>query len=75
MASKSSYMLKRDKDESRRLDFQHDSGNIFHGSIPRQNVRAVADIGTGTGICLNSIAEELIGNGIFTKQGFDECKA
>ena len=65
MASKSSYMLKRDKDESKRLDFQHEfmralgHGNILHPSIPRQNVRAVADVGTGTGIWLNDIAEEL----------------
>ena len=58
-------MLKRDKDESKRLDFQHEfmralgHGNILHPSIPRQNVRAVADMGTGTGIWLNHIAEEL----------------
>lgn len=65
MASKSSYMLKRDKDESKRLDFQHEfmralgHGNILHPSIPRQDVCAVADMGTGTGIWLNDIAEEL----------------
>lgn len=65
MASTSHYMLKRDTKESKRLDFQHEfmralcHGNILHPSIPRDDIRAVADMGTGTGMWLNDLAEEL----------------
>ena len=65
MASTSDYMLKRDEKESKRLDFQHEfmralgHGNILHPSIPRHNIRAVADMATGTGIWLDDMAEEL----------------
>lgn len=58
-------MLKRDESESKRLDFQHNfmralgQGNILHPSISRHEIRAVADMGTGTGIWLNDMAEEL----------------
>ena len=65
MASTSHYMLRRDEKESNRLDFQHEfmralgHGNILHPSIPRDNVRAVADMGTGTGVWLTDMAQEL----------------
>ena len=64
MSSTSHYMLKRDKNESKRLDFQHEfmralgHGTILHQSIPRKNIRAIADMGTGTGVWLNDMAEE-----------------
>ena len=56
-------MLNRDKDESKRLDFQHEfmralgHGNILHPSIPRNELSAVADVGTGTGVWLNDLAQ------------------
>ncbi len=58
-------MLRRDEKESKRLDFQHQfmralgHGNILHPSIPRHNIRAVADMATGTGLWLNDMAKEL----------------
>ena len=58
-------MLKRDKNESKRLDFQYEfmramgHGNIFHPSIPRSSVHAVADVGTGTGVRLNDMVDTL----------------
>ena len=57
-------MLARDSKESKRLDFQHEfmrhlgHGNLLHPSIPRDEVRAVADIGTGTGVWISEIAED-----------------
>lgn len=58
-------MLKRDEAESKRLDFQHEfmralcHGDFLHTSIPRHSICAVADMGTGTGIWLSDVAEEL----------------
>ena len=59
------YMLKRDKNESKRLDFQHEftkamgHGKLLHPSIALHNVRAIADVGTGTGVWLDDVAEFL----------------
>ena len=59
------YMLRRDKHESKRLDFQHEftkamgNGRLLHPSIPLQGLKAIADVGTGTGIWLDDIAESL----------------
>ncbi|KAL9116783.1 MAG: hypothetical protein Q9187_006689, partial [Circinaria calcarea] len=63
MSQSEAYMLARDSKESKRLDFQHEfmrhlgHGNILHPSIPRGELRAVADLGTGTGVWINEIAE------------------
>ena len=60
-----SYMLGRDSQESRRLDIQHEftrrwaHGRLIHPSIPLTDLHAVADIGTGTGIWINEVAELL----------------
>ena len=56
-------MLQRNNVESRRLDFQHNfiralgHGHILHPSIPDTGLRAVADVGTGTGIWLRDLAQ------------------
>ncbi|KAL2006099.1 hypothetical protein VTN00DRAFT_9753 [Thermoascus crustaceus] len=60
------YLLnKRDEEESARLDEQHEfivkvtGGSPINESIPRENLFAVADVGTGTGIWLRDVSELL----------------
>ncbi|KAL1986735.1 hypothetical protein VTN96DRAFT_5600 [Rasamsonia emersonii] len=59
------YLLKRDKDESARLDEQHTffvdviGGSPIHASISKDRLFAVADIATGTGIWLKHVSELL----------------
>lgn len=71
-------MLGRGSQESRRLDIQHEytrrwgHGNLIHPSIPVTELHAVADLGTGTGIWINEVAELLTSKGRNGKfVGFD----
>lgn len=59
------YMLKRDHNESIRLEeqssflhalFHH---RLLHSSIPRDPLHAVADVGTGTGVWMRELQQEL----------------
>ncbi|KAI9694168.1 MAG: hypothetical protein M1822_003439 [Bathelium mastoideum] len=56
------YMLRRDREESKRLDAQHtffqclSGGRLLHSSIPVKSVETVADVATGTGIWLRQLA-------------------
>jgi SAM-dependent methyltransferase len=65
MDKKGSYMLQRDEEESRRLNAQSKflqalfHGHLIHPSIPRHELRAVADVGTGTGVWLEEVQQEL----------------
>ena len=60
------YMLQRNPTESTRLNAQHAfflalaHNQFIHPSIPRQNLRAIADVGTGTGVWLRETAQELV---------------
>ena len=62
MATNDGYMLQRDTQESQRLNAQHDffvslsHGHLVHPSIPCKGLRAVADVGTGTGVWLRDVA-------------------
>lgn len=62
MASSEAYMLPRNTSESQRLDWQHrwskaiTHNQLLHSSIPIQNVRAVADVATGTGAWIRDLA-------------------
>ncbi|MCJ1404061.1 hypothetical protein MMC11_007286 [Xylographa trunciseda] len=62
MATNEAYMLQRDSLESKRLDAQHEymralsSGHLIHPSIPSSVIRAVADVGAGTGAWLRDVA-------------------
>ncbi|KAL8824066.1 MAG: hypothetical protein Q9191_005325 [Dirinaria sp. TL-2023a] len=81
MADQESYMLPRDSTESERLDSQHEYmrdlgyGHLIHPSINTANIRAIADIGTGTGIWLRETAQQLAGSrsndGTIEFVGFD----
>ena len=65
MATEEAYMLNRSQEESIRLDAQHHfmrqlaHGSLVQSSIPRSNLRAIADVATGTGIWLREAAQEL----------------
>ncbi|KAL1998550.1 hypothetical protein VTN02DRAFT_5977 [Thermoascus thermophilus] len=56
------YPLKRDREESERLNDQHNylvelfGGNVIHPSIPKDRLFDVADIATGTGIWLKDVS-------------------
>ncbi|MCJ1263855.1 hypothetical protein MMC22_003725 [Lobaria immixta] len=62
MATTEAYMLQRDSQESKRLDTQHvflcalSGGQLVHPSIPRKDIRTVADVATGTGVWLRDVA-------------------
>ncbi|KAL8946052.1 MAG: hypothetical protein Q9222_007498 [Ikaeria aurantiellina] len=57
------YMLPRDATESQRLDAQHEYmrqmsyGHLIHPSVPAHQLKAVADVATGTGLWLRQVAE------------------
>ncbi|KAJ5329784.1 Methyltransferase type 12 [Penicillium brevicompactum] len=58
------YLLGRDGEETRRLNDQHRflvavSGHTIHPSIPKENITAIADLGTGTGVWLEDVAKTL----------------
>lgn len=65
MATDEAYMMNRNEEESKRLDAQHNfmrqlaHGSLVQSSIPRSDLRAIADVGTGTGIWLREAAQEL----------------
>jgi len=66
MSTNEAYMLSRGQEESRRLDAQHHfSRELAHGhlvqpSVPHSGLRSIADVGTGTGIWLRELAQELV---------------
>ena len=59
-------MLQRDHEESTRLNTQHrfmralSNDHLIHPSIPLQDVQAIADVGTGTGMWLRDTASQLL---------------
>jgi SAM-dependent methyltransferase len=74
------YLLsKRDEGEAKRLNYQHEmimrvrDANVLDTSIPKTDVSRVCDVGTGTGIWLEEVANELRshGNMNFKFTGFD----
>lgn len=67
MAQPETYMLDRNPPESKRLASQHEfvrlfcHGHLVHPSIPLNEVQATADIGSGTCIWLQQVAESFPG--------------
>ena len=65
MSDNEEYMLQRDKKESSRLETQHEflktlaHGNLILPCIPAASLRAIADVGTGTGAWLKDVARAL----------------
>ncbi|EFR03062.1 hypothetical protein MGYG_06060 [Nannizzia gypsea CBS 118893] len=59
------YVFGRDKQESKRLNSQHNlllkvtDNTLIHPSIPQESVHSVADVGTGTGIWLRDVSKLL----------------
>jgi hypothetical protein len=59
------YMLERDQVESNRLEEQSSflhalfHRRLLHSSIPRDKLHAVADVGTGTGVWMREVQQEL----------------
>ncbi|KAJ9488542.1 hypothetical protein VN97_g4769 [Penicillium thymicola] len=72
--SSSVYMLDRNAAETQRLNNQHrflvDLSNLIHPSIPKDQLTAVADLGTGTGIWLEDVADLLPNKSLYL-HGFD----
>ena len=64
MAADSKYMLPRGNEEIERLNFQHKfitalhDERLIHPNIPRQAIKNVADVGTGTGAWLFDVANQ-----------------
>ncbi|KAF4762447.1 hypothetical protein HAV15_007720 [Penicillium sp. str.  len=71
---RSVYMLDRDAAETQRLNNQHrflvGLSNLIHPSIPKDQLTAVADLGTGTGIWLEDVADLLPNKSVYL-HGFD----
>lgn len=75
------YMLKRDLKESQRLDTQHvfmralSNDHLIHPSIPCETFKTIADVGTGTGVWLQDVAQSLLASDSVSKDtefvGFD----
>ncbi|KAL8782768.1 MAG: hypothetical protein Q9195_009573 [Heterodermia aff. obscurata] len=61
----SPYMLHRDPKESKRLDLQHKfmralcDDRLIHPCIPSNGLNAIADVGTGTGVWLEDVENDL----------------
>lgn len=59
-------MMNRNEEESKRLDAQHNfmrqlaHGCLVQPSIPQSDLRAIADVATGTGLWLREAAQELV---------------
>ena len=76
MATKDGYMLPRDNEESKRLNSQHtfmlnlSNERLIHPSIPCKDLRAVADVATGTGVWLREVAASQV----ITRQTDDSTK-
>ncbi|KAJ5267185.1 hypothetical protein N7478_009993 [Penicillium angulare] len=79
--AKDIYFLGRDKEETERLNKQHrfllavSDDRLIHLAIPTGNIAAVADIGTGTGICLEELAHILPTTKPLDLHGFDISSA
>ncbi|KAJ5093494.1 hypothetical protein N7456_009355 [Penicillium angulare] len=75
------YFLGRDKTETERLNKQHrfllavSDGKLIHPAIPTDNITAVADIGTGTGVWLEDLAKILPFSKSLNLHGFDISSA
>ncbi|KAL4895020.1 hypothetical protein BDV59DRAFT_159117 [Aspergillus ambiguus] len=71
------YILDRNPEESARLNKQHEflvdliGGHPIHPSIPTENITAVADVATGTGIWLSSLPKSLPSPNDLYLHGFD----
>ncbi|PWY73898.1 hypothetical protein BO94DRAFT_578275 [Aspergillus sclerotioniger CBS 115572] len=71
------YPLNRDEEESKRLNQQHRmflnliKNNIIDPAISKDSLRAVADIGTGTGIWLEDVGKLFTKDSIPYLHGFD----
>lgn len=65
MGENEAYMLERDHNESIRLEEQSSilhalfHRRLLHSSIPRDTLHAVADVGTGTGVWMRELQQEL----------------
>lgn len=65
MSDNEAYMLQRDSVESSRLETQHEflkalaHGHLIPPCIPTLSLRAIADVGTGTGVWLKDVAQAL----------------
>ncbi|KAJ5959680.1 uncharacterized protein N7479_006830 [Penicillium vulpinum] len=68
------YLLDRDEAETTRLNNQHhflvELSNLIHPSIPKDGITAVADLGTGTGVWLEDVANLLPNKSVYL-HGFD----
>ncbi|KAL3465043.1 S-adenosyl-L-methionine-dependent methyltransferase [Aspergillus heterothallicus] len=59
------YVFGRSKKETERLNAQHrllakvTNNTLIHPSIPKEHIRSVADVGTGTGIWLKAVSQVL----------------
>ncbi|KAJ5460839.1 Methyltransferase type 12 [Penicillium daleae] len=71
------YLLGRDEAETERLNKQHrfllaiSGDELMHPSIPRDQISAVADLGTGTGIWLEDFAQKHPNPSSLDLHGFD----
>ena len=76
MATNEKYMFERTIQESNRLNFQHDFcrywtyGHLLHPCIPLDEVYAVADVATGTGVWLLEVRQHLHKQGAHSRQNF-----
>ncbi|CAI7657464.1 unnamed protein product [Penicillium glandicola] len=72
--SDSVYLLDRDEVETKRLNDQHrflvNVSNLIHPSVPKDDITAVADLGTGTAIWLQDVAKALPNKSAYL-HGFD----
>ena len=65
MDAKEVYMLQRGHEESNRLNEQSKllrglfDNLLIHPSIPRDELREIADVGTGTGVWIDEVQQEL----------------
>lgn len=65
MSDNEAYMLQRDSKESSGLEEQHDflkalaNGHLIHPCIHAVTIRAIADVGTDTGVWLRDVAQAL----------------
>ena len=89
MSMDDAYMLPRDRNETERLEVQHQfllalaNGHLIHPLVPRKTLQRIADVGTGTGVWLRELTEaqgeihpdpEFVGFDISTEQ-FPPIKA
>ncbi|MCJ1392252.1 hypothetical protein MMC18_005119 [Xylographa bjoerkii] len=64
MVDKDAYMLQRNLEEIEPLNAQSRflralcNGHLIHPSVPRDDLKAIADIGTGTGVWMEEVQQE-----------------